>query len=144
MTLIAISFGTNRYSIISPLLHIFMGVSSSYIRVFFSIHERRALLRKCPKSLLSGWLSTPSHLGSPHALTLFEIIFSCLYMVVTAECKISYFDDINLHPSIFSKLSYLVGQGDDSLRMDAQPSNQDVTERMRPFGSLPTLLLKYI
>jgi hypothetical protein len=40
--------------------------------------------------------------------------------------KISYFDSINLRPSIRLKLSYLASQGGASLRMDAQQSNQDV------------------
>jgi hypothetical protein len=39
----------------------------------------------------SDWLPTSSYLGSPHALTLFEIMFGCLYEEVTVcinGCKI--------------------------------------------------------
>lgn len=73
------------------------------------------------------WLLVPSHLRSPHALTLFKIIFGFLYMRITAcmsGCKISHSNAINLHPPIRSKLSYLSDQDGVSLRMDAQPSNQ--------------------
>jgi hypothetical protein len=41
-------------------------------------------------------------------------------------CKINHFDAINAHPPIHSKLSYLAGQSDASLRMDTQPSNQPI------------------
>jgi hypothetical protein len=60
-----------------------------------------------------NWLPIPSHFGSPHTLTLFEIIFGCLYIAVTVcmdGYKISHFDAINLHPVIRSKLSYLTNQ----------------------------------
>jgi hypothetical protein len=74
-----------------------------------------------------NWLHTPSHLVSSHVLTLFEIMFGCLYVWVTicmGGCKIRHFDAINMHPPICLKLSYMDGQGGASLRMDAQPSNQ--------------------
>lgn len=78
------------------------------------------------------WLPAPSHLGSPYASTLFEIMFGCLYVGVTTcmiGCKISHFNVINLHPPIrlklsCLKLSYLADQDGGSLRIDAQPSNQ--------------------
>jgi hypothetical protein len=66
-----------------------------------------------PDHIPSDWLPAPSHFGSSHALTLFEIMFDCLYMGVTAcmyGYKISNFDAINLHPLIHSKLSYLAAR----------------------------------
>jgi hypothetical protein len=42
--------------------------------------------------------------------------------------KITYFDAINLHPPIRSKLLYLSGQGGASLHMYIHPSNQVVGE----------------
>jgi hypothetical protein len=47
-------------------------------------------------------------------------------VICIGGCKISYFDVINLYPSIRSKLLYLTGQIDASLRMDMQPSNEAV------------------
>jgi hypothetical protein len=47
-------------------------------------------------------------------------MFDCLYVGVTAgmvRYKISYFDIINLHPLIHSKLSYLADQVDANLCM---------------------------
>lgn len=47
-------------------------------------------------------------------LILFEIMFGCLYVRVTiciGVYKISYFDVINLHLHIRSKLSYVARQG---------------------------------
>lgn len=74
-----------------------------------------------------------ARLISPYALILFEIIFVYLYVGVTlymGECKISYFNTINLHPPIHLKLSYLAGQNSTSLCkrqcIDAQPRSHPI------------------
>lgn len=86
------------------------------------------------------WLAVPSHLGSLHALTLFEIMFGCLYVEITtcmSGCKINHFDVINLHPLIRSKLSYLASQGGASLHMYAQLSNQTVSVSNKKWEASP-------
>jgi hypothetical protein len=60
-------------------------------------------------------------------LILFEIIFDYLYAGLAAcigGCKINYFDNINLHSPIHSKLLYLTSQNGTSLCIYVHPSNQ--------------------
>jgi hypothetical protein len=108
-----------------------LNILSLYQFLLKGFSHKAFIVTTCAIQLPHDWLPAPSYLGSPHALTLFKIMFGYLYVGVTAcmsGCKISHFDAINLHPLIRSKLLYLAGQGSSKLHMDAQASNQMVNE----------------